>query len=262
MIRRREFDPALWRVRLETLARAGYAARGVIYLIVGGLAALAAWGSGGRTTDGRGALIELLNAPFGKLLLAVVAAGLVCYAAWRSAQALLDADDHGTDTKGLAVRAGLAASAVIHLGLAVFALSLVAGWRSGSAQGGEDQASQEWTAWLLSQPYGRWLVVGVGIAVLGAGVAHFVKAWQARFERQFVMNANERRVITPLSRFGLAARGTVFLVVGGFFLLAALQNQPYGWMLLAVVALGLMAFGAYSLIESWYRQIHIPRTWA
>lgn len=264
---------------LPTLARAGYAARGVIYLIVGGLAALAAWGSGGGTTDSKGALTQLLQAPFGKLLLALVAAGLICYAIWRSAQAVLDADGHGTDANGLAVRAGLATSAVIHVGLALFAISLLTGWgiggggAGGGSQGGN--SSQEWTAWLMSKPFGQWLVGGVGLAIVGAGIAHFVKAWKAKFERRFDMGPDERRVITPISRFGLMARGTVFLIVGGFFLTAAirqnpeeakglsgaletLQAQPYGWVLLAVVALGLVAFGLYSIIEAIYRRIQVP----
>jgi hypothetical protein len=258
---------------LALLARAGYAARGIIYVVVGGLAALAAWGSGGQTTDSKGALTQLLGAPFGKLLLALVAVGLLCYAAWRAAQALLDADHHGLDAKGLAVRAGLGISAVLHLGLAVFAVSLVIGQSGGSGSG--DQSSQEWTAWLMSQPFGRWLVMAVGVALCGAGFAHFVKALRARFALRFDMSADQRRVIIPVSRLGLAARGVVFLIIGGFVLLAAiqqdpgearglsgalraLQDQPYGWLLLALVAVGLMMFGAYSFIESAYRRIQVP----
>jgi hypothetical protein len=260
--------------RLPLLARAGYAARGFIYLVVGGLAALAAWGSGGRTTDGKGALTELLGAPFGKVLLGAVAVGLVCYSAWRAAQALLDADHHGTDFKGLAVRAGLGVSAVIHVGLAVFAVSLIMG-RAGAGSESGDQSSQEWTAWLMSQPMGQWLVGLVGITIGVVGIAHLVKAWRARFARRFAMGPDERRVIMPVSRFGLSARGVVFLIIGGFLVLAAvqqdpdqarglsgalrsLQDQPYGWVLLAVVALGLMMFGAYSIIESIYRRIEVP----
>lgn len=259
---------------LSTLARLGYAARGVIYLIVGSMAALAAWGGGGQTTDSQGALMKLLEAPFGKALLGAMAAGLICYAGWRSAQAVLDADNHGTGARGLAIRGGLAASAVIHIGLAVFALNLITGWGTGGGQSG-DEGSQEWTAWLLSKPFGQWLVALVGGAIIGGGIAHFVKAWNAGFERHFSMTPRERRVITPLSRFGLSARGVVFLIVGGFFLTAAirqdpsearglsgalqaLQDQPYGWILLAVMALGLVTFGIYSFVESAYRRIQVP----
>jgi len=264
--------------RLPALARMGYASRGVIYVVVGALAALAAWSGGeaggGQATDSKGALLELLQAPFGKLLLALIAVGLLCYAAWRAAQAGLDADHHGTDAKGLAVRAGLGISAIVHVGLAVFALSLITGWGSGGQSSG-DESSREWTAWLMSQPFGRWLVAAVGLAIIGAGFAHLVKAWKASFVSRFDMNADERRVIVPISRFGLTARGVVFFIIGGFFLLAAiqqdpnearglsgalqaLQDQPYGWLLLGVVAVGLAMFGAYSLIEARYRRIQVP----
>jgi hypothetical protein len=257
---------------IHVLARAGYASRGIIYLIVGWLAALAAFGQGGRTTGSRGALSELLGAPFGKLLLAAIAAGLFCYSAWRAVQAILDADGHGTDAKAIAIRGGLAVSAIVHTGLAFFATSLVFGWGTRGDSG--DESSREWTAWLLSQPFGPWLVASVGAAIAGAGIAHFVKAWTAGFEKYFVMNEQERRYISPISRFGLAARGVAFLIIGGFFIIAAVRHdpnearglsgvlqtmlqQPFGAPLLAVLSSGLMAFGIYSLLEAAYRRIAI-----
>lgn len=260
---------------LHFIARAGYAARGVIYLIVGGLAALAAFGRGGETTDSRGALSEVLGAPFGKFLLAAMAVGLLGYAAWRAVQALLDPDHHGTDPKGIAIRTALAISAIIHVGLAFFAARLAFGWGTSQGGGSGDSSSQEWTAWLLSQPAGQWLVALVGLAIVSAGVAHIVKGWRAGFEKYFEMNPREREFITPISRFGLCARGVAFLIIGGFLFIAAiqhdpseargltgalqaLQQQPFGWILLAILALGLFAFGVYSLIESVYRRVDVP----
>ncbi len=260
---------------IHLVARAGYAARGVIYVIVGGMAALAAFGGGGGTTDSRGAMGELLGAPFGKTLLLAMALGLLCYSAWRAVQAIMDADSHGTDAKGLAVRGGMAVSAITHVGLAFFAGSLAFGWGMGSSSGGSENGSrEEWTAWLLSQPFGRWLVAGVGLVIAGVGVAHFFKAWKAGFEKHFNMTEQERAFISPIGRVGLAARGVVFLIIGGFFVVAgiqhnpnearglsgalqALQQQPFGNLLLAVVAFGLLAFAAYSLLESVYRRISV-----
>lgn len=260
---------------IHFVAHAGYAARGVIYIVVGGLAALAAFGPGGATTDSRGALGELLGAPFGKSMLAAMALGLLCYATWRALQAIMDVDGHGTDAKGLAIRGGLAVSAITHIGLAFLAASLLFGWAARSSSGGSgDESSQEWTAWLLSQPFGRWLVAGVSIVIAGVGVAHFFKAWKAGFEKYFCMSERERAVISPICRFGLAARGVVFLIIGGFLMVAAiqhdssearglsgvlqaLQQQSFGNLLLAILALGLLAFAAYSLIEARYRKISV-----
>lgn len=256
------------RTSLRLLARIGYAARGIIYVIVGSFAALAALGQGGETPDSRGALVELLNAPFGNVLLGMVALGLIGYALWRAVQALLDADDHGTDTEGLVIRSGLAVSALTHMGLAIAALGLIFGWGTGSS----GDSSQEWTARIMSQPWGAWLVGAAGLAIIGAGVAHGIKAWRGDFRRRFDVVEEEQRYIMPVSRFGLYARGAVFIIIGGFLVTAAVQNdpsearglsgalqalqdQPYGWILLGIVAVGLVAFGAYSIIESVYRRI-------
>jgi hypothetical protein len=265
---------------LHLIARAGYAARGIIYVIVGALAALAALGQGGGTTDSRGALSSLMSAPFGKFLLVAIALGLLGYSAWRAVQSVLDVDDHGTGLKGLSIRAGLAVSAVTHVGLAFFAASIALGWAAGGQSagksgGGDGSSSQEWTAWLLSQPFGPWLVGAAGLAVAGAGVAHMVKGWRGDFLRRFEMAPSERDFIAPVSRFGLIARGVAFVLIGAFLVTAAiqhdpsearglsgalqaLQQQPSGWVLLAILAFGLVAFGAYSLIESVYRRVDVP----
>ena len=252
------------------LARSGYAARGIVYLIVGGLAVLAALGSG-QATDSEGALRAILQQPFGEALLALVALGLVGYALWRLVQAIADPDGHGTNAKGLAIRGGLVVSAVMHSLLALFALSLILGWGSGGGDGG----AQDWTAWLLRQPFGRWLVGLIGVAVIGAGLAHMVKGYRADFARYLEMAPATLRKSAPICRFGLIARGVVFLIIGGFLVVAAwrfssgdvvgmqgaletLQRQPYGWLLLGIVALGLCAFGVYGLIEARYRRIDAP----
>jgi Domain of Unknown Function (DUF1206) len=262
--------------QLALLARSGYAARGVVYLIVGGLAVLAALGQGGQATDTRGALTSLLTQPFGDVLLAMVALGLFGYALWRVVQALADVDHHGTDPKGLAIRAGLLASAATHTLLAVFALSLIFGWGS-SIGGSGDSGARNWTAWLLQQPFGRWLVGLIGLAIVGAGIAQVIKGYRARFEKYLQMDDAMLEKVSPVCRFGLIARGAVFVIIGGFLIVAALEldsaqarglqgalqtleQQPYGWILLGIVALGLGAFGVYSLIEAWWRRIDPPRS--
>lgn len=254
------------------LARGGYAARGVIYVIIGYFAILAAIDGGGQTTDAKGALRSLLDEPFGQVLLGIITVGLIGYALWRLIQGLLDTDGHGTDAKGVAIRGGLLVSSVTHILLAIFVLSLIFGWGTGGGSGGETQG---WTAWLMRQPYGRWLVGLVGLAIVGAGIAHVVKGWKAKFEKYLRMDRQKLDTARPICRFGLIARGIVFLIIGGFFIVAAwqvdpseargldgalraLQEQSYGWILLGIIAVGLVAFGIYSLIEAIWRNIDHP----
>ncbi|WP_311065614.1 DUF1206 domain-containing protein [Halomonas sp. DWK9] len=255
---------------VKLFARLGYASRGVVYLLVGGLAALAAIGQGGQAEGSRGALESVLTAPFGKIMLGIIALGLVGYAMWRTLQALQDTDHHGSGLKGIAIRGGLLVSAVTHTLLALFAANLIVhlGGSSGSSGGSQDAAS-----WLMQQPLGRWLVAAVGAALMGAGIAHAIKGWKAKFDRHFSMPDHVQRWAYPVCRFGLAVRGFVFAIVGSLFMIAAyqynpsqaggtaealstLRHQAFGQWLLAFVAIGLFAFGVYSLLTAAYRRIN------
>ncbi len=256
------------------LARLGYGSRGLVYLIVGGLALLDAVGTVGQeSVDSKGALEKIIAQPFGQTLLSIVAVGLLGYSLWRLIQAVADPDDHGTGPKGVAVRGGLLVSCITHVGLAVFAASLIFGWGAGGGDGGN--SAQDWTAWLLDKAFGRWLVGGLGLLVIGAGIAHFYKGATAGFEKYFIMDRGLMRWATPVCQFGLMARGVVFGIIGGFFIVAAvhfnsgqarglkgaldtLEAQPFGPWMLGMVGTGLVAFGIYSLIEAGYRRIDPP----
>ncbi len=257
---------------VETFARLGYGARGVVYCLVGALALLAAIGSGGRTEGSRGALQTVLAQPFGQFWLILIALGLFGFCAWRILEALTDADMRGSDMKGWGVRGAHLVGGFIYAGLALSALNLALGRGSG---GSEDRAAQDWTAWLMSQPFGQWLVGLVGLAIAGTGLAFLVKAWRGNVAERLSLPADKRAWICTLGRAGFAARGVVFLLIGGFLGLAALhassseahglggalqalQQQPYGWVLLALTALGLLAFGLFGLVQARYRHIDAP----
>jgi hypothetical protein len=264
--------PTIRQNPVETLARFGYGARGVVYGLVGGLALLAAIGSGGQTGGSRSALQTLLSQPFGKFWLVVIALGLFGFCTWRILEALSDADRRGSDMKGMGIRAAHLISGFIYAGLAISALNLALGRGS---TGGEDQAAQDWTAWLMSQPFGQWLVGLIGLAIAGTGLAFIWKAWRGNVTERLSLPADKRDWIVTLGRMGFAARGVVFLMIGGFLVLAALrasssevhglggslqalQQQPYGWALLALTALGLFAFGLFGLVQARYRHIDAP----
>lgn len=252
---------------MALVARTGYAARGVVYLLIGGLAVLSVVGYGGKTADSKGALSTLTDEPWGFAALIVIGLGLFCYALWRAVQALLDVDDHGRNAKGMTIRGSLLVSAVTHALLGVYAISLPFTLRSDSGSGSKDAA-----AMILQQPFGRYLLGVVSLAILGAGVAHIWKGVSGRFKQRLALSERQMTVLGPFCAFGLAARGVVFLIVGSFFAYAAytfdadqaggaaaalrwLRTQDYGAALLLVIAAGLFAFGSYSVIEAIWRRI-------
>jgi len=256
------------------LARFGYAAKGVVYLIIGGLAALAAFTGGGRTTDSRGAFEEVLSKSYGKLLLGTVAIGMAAYAIWRIVQAVKDTENKGSGAKGIARRIGYAVIGAIHVGLAYSAVKLILG-SGGESRG--DAASKEWTAKLLEQPFGQWLVGAVGLGFIAFAVSQFYKAYTVKFREKLETNEMDEKTQTFATRTGqagLSARGVVFGIIGFFLIqaamhssagearglsgaLRALEQQSYGQWLLGIVALGLIAYGFYMLVQARYRRIII-----
>ncbi|MEH3145679.1 MAG: DUF1206 domain-containing protein [Methylobacterium frigidaeris] len=257
---------------LELVARAGYGARGLTYCLVGGLAVLAAIGEGGQTGGSRSALLTLLERPFGWILLGLVAVGLAGFALWRLIEAVTDADGYGRSAKGLATRGGHLLSAVLYGSLALSVARAAAGF---GVAAGEDRAAQDWTAWLLRQPFGRWGVAAIGLGIMAAGVAFLVKAWRGDVVHRLALPVDARTWAVHVGRLGYAARGVTFGLIGGFLVSAAwdsrsadvkglggalqsLRLQPYGWVLLGLVAAGLAAFGAFGLIQARYRRIDPP----
>src|SRR5438445_3749610 len=209
------------------LARLGYAVKGIVYLIIGGLAAKLASGQGGAATDQRGALQTIYEQPFGKFLLAVVAIGLLGFALWSFIQAIYDTEGKGRDAKGIIARIGYAAVGVAYAALAFGAYQLVAG--TGNVGQGSTASTQDWTTTLLKLPAGVALVVIVGLVVLGVALYLFAKAYTAKFQSRLNLagvSAQLRKFVIFLGRFGYGALGVVFTIVGFFLIVAAIQFNP------------------------------------
>lgn len=252
------------------LARGGYAARGVVYGIVGGLAMAAALGSG-QAVGAEGALRRLLGERFGDLLLWSIVLGLLCFSVWRLTQALGDTDGHGRTPKGLLIRAGLLGSAGVHLLLAFFALGLLIG---GAGDGGSGQSGKDSLQRLLAWDHANLMLFAVALVPLGVGLAHLIKAWTADFTRYFQADEQVMRWLRPLARLGLAARGCAFLIIAALLIfggrryrptdppgledaLDALQSLPAGTWLLLAIGLGLLCFALYCFAQARWRRIDL-----
>ncbi|HEY0143747.1 MAG TPA: DUF1206 domain-containing protein [Thermoanaerobaculia bacterium] len=259
---------------IERLARLGYAAVGVVYAVVGILAIAAAFGKRGRTGDQRAAFTTILEQPFGRVLLGVVALGLVGYALWRYVAGINDSEHRGSDAKGWALRLGSIGRGILYTVIAIEVIRMVLNGGGGSG-GGNDQQARHWTAALMDKPFGRWLLGAVGLGVIAYGLGQLLNAWKAKLSKQLrlgPMQESMRRKIIAVSRFGIGARGVVFTLVGGSLLIAAIRHnpsqaqgtsgalqqlaEPAGGMLLALVGLGLVAYGVYGFINARWRMIH------
>ncbi|GHA37098.1 hypothetical protein GCM10007989_36570 [Devosia pacifica] len=254
----------------EVLARAGYGARGVVYFLIGGLSFLSVfWGESDAADSGE-ALSTLLRQPFGQILLGLVAVGMIGHVVWRLAQSVLNADDQKNNMKGVLTRIGQFASAIANGSIAASAASLALG-RGG---GGGGDSEQSISSWLMHQPFGPWLVGIAGAIVAVVGLVQIYRGVAGTFQR-WIYLPSTKGLLYAICVFGLSARGALFIVVGGFFIYAGftvtpdnagglrdalvwVRALPFGTWLYGIAALGLVAFGGYSIIEAIYRKVDAP----
>ncbi len=259
---------------MEDLMRLGYMVRGLVYGVVGILALQVALGVGGAINDLQGAIVAMGKTPIGDVLLIAILIGLIGYALWGLIRAVFDPLHKGTDAKGIAERVGFAVSGVSYGLLALATYGLITGAASAARNGAQAVQTQQTTASILSNSWGPWVVGITGVLVMGIGLLQIVRSVRPDFEQQFqpyALTASQRKWVNRLGRFGTAARGVVFVLIGLFLFLAAYHNdpsqakgidgvltallhQPYGPWLLGIVALGLIAFGIYSALSGlWLR---------
>jgi uncharacterized protein DUF1206 len=253
---------------MAMLARAGFAARGIIYVIVGVLAFEVAFGGSGHEADQAGAVRTVAATPVGGVLLWLLAIGFVGMALWRLSEALRG----GPAGRKAGTRVAALARAVIYGVIAFVILKYALGL---GAPASSNRQAVDLTATAMRHPGGR-IAVGIAGLVLiacGAGIAY--QAWTRRFLADLnvgQMGPRVRPLVVAFGRIGGIARGTVFAAAGVFLVIAAVTARahqakgldatlraftrtPAGPWLLAVVAAGLIVFGVYSLAEARWRRL-------
>ena len=252
---------------IEWLSRFGYAVRGVLYIVIGILAVQVVLGQGGSTSGKDGAIAAIGNQTFGEMLLVLTIIGLAGYSLWGFVRAILDPFQRGTGPKGLAQRGGYIASALVYGGLIFPTVRFLL--HPGDEQQQGDTSTADFSAWLLShQPVGQWLLILIGVVAFGGGLGQVWLAFSGDFQKDLKfgeMSSDTKDLARRMGRAGHAARGVVFAMIGFFIAKAAwdadpgqakgldgtlqtLAQQPYGPVLLGAVAIGLMAFGVYSIM--------------
>lgn len=243
--------------RLTLFTRLGFAARGLLYIVIAMLLLRS-----GRTEDPGGAL-DYLAEGGGRILLILMAAGFIAYGIWRLTDAVLNLERHPADNKGMRERLGAAGSGVVHLLLAWQAIRLIGGSALASGGGTEDGAQ---TA--LGLPGGQIAVMLAGLALMGIGVFQLIKASKCDFLHHLEPRIANQDWAKWTGRLGYGARGLVFLISGYFLLQAGLDDQAskargiegaLTWLSSpwnTLVAIGLLGFGIYCLIEARYRILH------
>lgn len=252
---------------MKLLARIGLISRGMIYLLVGTLALMVVFKNPeGRNTDPRGAIKQLMTHPSGYMFVFMLAVGLCCYAIWRLAEANDSRRFFGRNLKGYTWRIGLLLSSILHFGLGYYAFNLIFEFNRD-----KPMTERKLAKWVLSFDNGDVFLGAVGVGILIFGLTQIVIGLREYFLQVVNIPVKRRRILMPVCKFGLVARGFVFMIVGGFFIEAAyyhdsreagglkqawiaLANQPGGWAWVSIVAVGLISYAGYCAVEAVYRR--------
>ncbi|WP_370234955.1 MULTISPECIES: DUF1206 domain-containing protein [Henriciella] len=251
-------DPAI-----PILARVGLGARAFVYLAIAAVlidSAITSKPDNGASPGDAFRAIE--TAAAGRAILVAVGIGLFLYALWRFQQAILDPEDHGTDAKGILARAGMASSGISYLLVGIAAISVT----FGSNEGGGGGKTEESMKWLMQQPFGSWLVMLAGLALIGIGGAQMWRARSGQWKKNIDLSGWASRLTSMIS-LGIAGRGILFILVGLFLAIGGwtadpsdikglastlgwIRWQPFGLWLFIASALAIGVYGIYSGVQS------------
>ncbi len=269
---RRETQTAERSRPVQWLVRAGFVGRGVTYGMIGALALALALGAGtlGAAPNQQGALSVIARSIMGRVALVVIAAGLLAYALWKLSQGIFGHGPEGGGGSGLKDRVANLAGGLVYIGFFLVAVRVLTG-----SQGNSSSEPSHAAAGVLGWPGGQVLVAVAGVVLIAVSAYQLYDALTGRFaddQKTGEMGVRGRQLFMVVGRVGLVARTLVFALVGYFVVrtavdfnprnavgidgaLSRLHHQPEGPWLVGVVALGLISFAAFSLLEARYRRL-------
>jgi uncharacterized membrane protein YidH (DUF202 family) len=255
---------------LTTVARLGLIAKGIVYILVGALAFMAAFEVGGqssKTASKEGAFQTVLDLPAGNIILGTIAIGLLCYSIWRFVQ--VGRKQSSSASEGASKKVRYALSGLIYLSLAFLAAKMALQQPSGSGASDQERVSQ-----VMEQSYGHILLIIAALIIAGVGIYQLWYAFSEKYKKHInnsSVHDRGARVLMPAGKLGYAARGFVWLIIAWMLGNAAMhynaseaggttkafefvESSTYGSYLLGALALGLICYGIFNFMRARYER--------
>ncbi|WP_051348689.1 DUF1206 domain-containing protein [Peribacillus kribbensis] len=251
---------------IERSARAGFMAKGSVFILVGIFSFLASLGVGHKAKGTNGVFASLSSSPFGEVVLWMIALGLACFSMWQIIRCF-----HPQKGKKWTERSSASISCCIYIVLTGKAVSLAI--HSGHSGG----AKELWAARILQYQAGQWLIGGIGAGILLFGIHEIYSGYKQKYMDQFKtadMSEKEITAARTSGRIGLFSRGAVFGVLGFFIMKMAIEanpnhpksldgalekilEQPHGRILLAMISAGFILYGLFEILKGKNRHLKI-----
>jgi hypothetical protein len=254
----------------KNFARFGVATKGIVYFLIGGLTALAAFGQGGQKSGSDTALDFIAQQSYGRILLAITALGLIGYVFWRWYQAFADPKNNGTDAKAMVKRVSYFGSGVFYGILAYSALQRAMG-NGGSGSGGGNSLFQK----MFNSDYAMAFAIIIGVILAGKAIYEFYQAYSGKFREEVDeagLDPKAQEAVIKSGKVGFTARGIVVAIMAFLMFRAAfsgnmdqvgktdafsyLQNE-FGTVVMGIIALGLVAYGVFMMIKAKYSSLAV-----
>ncbi|WOQ68674.1 DUF1206 domain-containing protein [Microbacterium limosum] len=250
---------------VRVLARAGYAANGVVHLLIGAVVLAVAFGGSGEG-DQQGAFRAIAQAPLGGVALWALALALAALTLWYIAEGILASGESTARRWGR--RLAEWGKAIVYASLAATAVSIALGARPDG-----DESTRSMSRALLALPAGPFLVGAIGVGVVVVGGVFVVRGVTRGFLPKITPPGGILgRVVTATGVVGYIAKGVALAVVGALLTTAAvtvdpgasggldaaiksLLALPFGTALVAAVGIGLIAYAVYCFFRARYARL-------